>query len=205
MTTASNKINTLHGTAQFALFVTSYLPLFFLIVIRQLAQNSAYLHFAGFNVEGITIFFSKFCLSTVLILLSLFGWFGYKQTFKNIEKDAANGFHATVKDVRNKNSESIGYIATYIIPFLFQSFDSWYECVSVLFLLVIIYRIYINSSLLLINPILSFKFAIYEIEFIEGEKIKNGLVISRNKYLQEEEEIKLYPIGHKLYFIKTDN
>ena len=73
-----------------------------------------------------------------------------------------------------------------------------------LFLMAIIYRIYINSSLLLINPLLSFKFAIYEIEYVENEKNKNGLIISRNKYLQDDADIKIYEIGHKLYFA-TDN
>ena len=109
-------------------------------------------------------------------------------------------FPVIVKNVKNKNSEAIGYIATYLIPFLFQSFDGWYECFSVLFLLFIIYRIYINSSLLLINPLLSIKFAIYEIEYMQNSKLKTGLIISKEKSLQDDSEIKLYEIGHKLFF-----
>ena len=201
---SKNDINNLHGLAQFALFVSSYLPLFILIIVRQVSENSAFLHWAGFSFVGIKIFALKFGLSTILILVSLIGLFGYWQTLGNIEEVAKNGNPVTVKDVKNKNSEAIGYIATYIIPFLFQSFTGWYECVSVLFLMVIIYRIYINSSLLLINPLLSFKFSIYEIEYVENNKNKNGLIISRDKCLQDDSNIKLYEIGHKLYFA-TDN
>jgi hypothetical protein len=54
--------------------------------------------------------------------------------------------------------------------------------------------------LLLINPLLSFSYAIYEIEYLENEKNRNGMIISKNKYLQDDEPIKIYEIGHKLYF-----
>lgn len=199
-----NDINKLHGQAQFALFVSSYLPLFVLIIVRQISENYEFLHWAGLSLISIKLFAIKFGLSSILILISLVGLFGYWQTLGNIEEHSKNGNPVTVKDVKNKNSESIGYIATYIIPFLFQGFNGLYECLSVLFLLAIIYRIYINSSLLLINPLLSFKFAIYEIEYEQNKKNKNGLIISRNKYLQDDANIKIYEIGHKLYFA-TDN
>lgn len=195
-----SNINNLHGIAQFALFVTSYFPLFLLIIIRQVSENSDYLNYAGFEWVSIKVFLLKFGLSAILSIVSLIGLFGYWKTLGNIEEVAENGRPVKIKDVKNKNSEAIGYIATYIIPFLFQSFSSWYECISVLFLLGIIYRIYINSSLLLINPILSFRFSIYEIEYTDGDKEKNGLIISRDKYLQDEGDIKIYEIGHKLYF-----
>lgn len=203
--TDRRQTNNLHGLAQFALFVTSYLPLFFLIAVRQVSENYNYLHWAGFSLISFKTFFLKFGLTLVLTTCSIIGWVGYKITIGNIERVAQNGFPITVTDVKNKNSEAIGYIATYIIPFLFQSFNGWYECFSVLLLMYIIYRIYINSSLLLINPLLSIKFAIYEIEYQENSKTKNGLIISRDKYLQEDTEIKLYEIGHKLYFATNNN
>jgi NADH:ubiquinone oxidoreductase subunit 6 (subunit J) len=200
-----NEANNLHGMAQFVLFVSSYLPLFILIIVRQVSENSEYLHWTGISLIGIKLFIFKFGLSSILFLTSVIGLFGYWKTLGNIEEVAKNGNPITVKDVKNKNSEAIGYIATYIIPFLFQSFNGWFECLSVLFLMAIIYRIYINSSLLLINPLLSFKFAIYEIEYTENKKNKNGLIISRNKYLQDDANIKIYEIGHKLYFATNNN
>ena len=198
----TSKINTLHKMAQFVMFVSSYLPLFVLIVSKQISDNYDFLKWGGLSWPGVKIFILKFGLSTILITVSIIGFIGYKLTLRNIEKNSENGVPVTVKDVKNKNSEAIGYIATYIIPFLFQKFDGWYECLSVLFLMTIIYRIYIHSSLILINPLLSVRFAIYEVEYSENDKIKNGMIISRNKSLQEEEKIKIYEIGHKLFFAK---
>ncbi len=204
MKTSKTDVNNLHGMAQFALFVSSYFPLFLLIIVRQLSENWEFLHWAGISLDSIKLFAFKFGLSFTLLFVSVIGLFGYWQTLGNLEEVAKNGNPVIVKDVKNKNSEAIGYIATYIIPFLFQGFSGWYECLSILFLLAIIYRIYINSSLLLINPLLSFRFSIYEIEYEENNKNKNGLVISRNMYLQDDSNIKIYEIGHKLYFA-TDN
>jgi len=205
MSLSKNKINNLHVLAQFALFVTSYFPLFLLIIVRQLSENFDFLNWGGFSLTGLKIFAINFGLSFILIIVSIFGLLGFRLTLGNIEDVSKNGTPVTVKDVKNKNSEAIGYIATYIIPFLFQSFNRCYEFFSVLFLMAIIYRIYINSSLLLINPLLSLKFAIYEIEYIENDKNKNGLIISRDKYLQDDTNIKIYEIGHKLYFAIDNN
>lgn len=198
---AKNSItNNLHGIAQFSLFVTSYLPLFFLVILKQVFENVDFLNYGGIDWNSIKLLITKFSLSVVLAVVSFLGLYGYWNTLGNIEEVAKNGRPVKVKDVKNKNSEAIGYIATYIIPFLFQSFNGWYECISVLFLLGIIYRIYVNSSLLLINPVLSFWYSIYEIEYLDGIKEKNGLVISKDNYLQDEANIKIYEIGHKLYF-----
>ena len=192
--------NNLHGVAQFVLFVSSYSPLFFLLIIKQLSNNYKYLNWAGLDIDSCIVFISKFGLSAILIVVTTIGLFGYFKTLGNIEDVAKNGFPVKVIDVKNKNSEAIGYIATYIIPFLFEDFSSWFECFAVLFLLLIIYRIYINSSLLLINPLLSFNYGIYEIEYSEKDKIKNALIISRDKHLIDDTNIKIYEIGHKLYF-----
>jgi hypothetical protein len=91
--------------------------------------------------------------------------------------------------------------------------NNWFDLLSILFLILIIYRIYINSSLILINPILGFKYSLYEIEYLEKESsmkedlvkeiFRTGYVITRDRFLQEDEKIKLYEIGHKMYYSKT--
>ena len=198
------RVNNLKATAQFVLFVTSYFPLFILVIVRQIYGNHNFIHFGGFNFEAIMVFLQKFGLSTILLSISLFGLFGCSLIFKNLEKDATNGNNVTILNVSNKNSESIGYIATYIIPFLFQNFSDWYELFAFAFVMFVIYRIYINSNLILINPVLSFKYSIFEIEYkLQNGKTKNGLVISNNKYLEEDTIIKIYEIGFKLFYCKN--
>lgn len=190
----------------FTLFTSSYSPLFLLVILRQAFNNYEYLHWGGINKDSLILFFQKYFVSTTLFILLIFGWIGFRITFRNINANAHNGEDVVLKDVKNKNSEAIGYIATYIIPFLFQSFNSVYEITAFGLLLFIIYRIYINSTMLLINPILSMFYAIYEIEYSKKGKDYNGLIVSREKYLKEQSSVKIYEIGHKLFFltINTD-
>lgn len=200
------KYNDLHGIAKFTLFISSYCPLFLLLIMRHLFTNSEYLNWGGISWEAIKIFISKFGVSTILIVLIIIGLFGYWKTMRNIGEVAPNGYPVTITDIKNNNSEIIGYIATYLIPLSFQSFNGWYEYFATIFLLLIIYRIYIHSSLILVNPILSFKFGLYEIEYTsQNGRKKKGLIISTNKFLEEDCVIKLYEIGHKLYFATDKN
>ena len=156
------KNNDLKKGAKFALFVSSYLPLFILVILRQLSDNYNYLHWGGISINSIKIFLSFFGLSSVLTLVSILGIIGLHNTLKNIENISENGFNAQIIDI--------------------------------------IYRIYINSSMILINPILSCKYSIYDIEYSKNKKIKNGFIISKNNSLQDEDKIKLYEIGNKLFF-----
>jgi hypothetical protein len=195
----------LHWIAQFVLFVSSYSPLFIIVIVRQFVQNYEYLNWGGLTQDALIVFIERFGISTFLLVLTAFGMFGYNQTLKNITRNAENGFPVTIVDVKNKNGEAIGYIATYIIPFAFQELKGLYEFISLVFLFVIIYRIYINSTLLLINPVLSIRYAIYEVEFLENSKTKNGLILSSNKYIQEGDHVKLYEIGPKLYYSINNN
>ena len=55
--------------------------------------------------------------------------------------------------------------------------------------------------MILINPILSCKYSIYDIEYSKKQKIKNGFNhYQKDNSLQDEDKIKLYEIGNKLFF-----
>jgi hypothetical protein len=199
-------VNNLKGMAQFVMFATSYIPLFILIAVKQISENYPFLSYGELSIESILVCIQKFGLSIIALTISLFGFFGYKLTFQKLEKDSTNGDNVRVLNVDNKNSESIGYIATYIVPFLFQSLNGWYELFAFIFVMIIIYRIYINSNLILINPMLSFKYSIFEIEYKQQNgKEKNGLIITKDKYLEEDSMIKIYPIGFKLFYANNNN
>ncbi len=195
------QINNLRGVAQFVLFSTSYLPLFLLIIFKQLSENYTYLNWGGITFGSFAICLHYFGLSILSALISIIGLIGYKWTFQNLKKVSVNGENVVIQKIDNKNSESIGYIATYILPFLFQSFNNWYEIFAFIFLMTIIYRIYIHSNLILVNPILSFKFSLFEVEFIQQNgKIRNGLIIIENQNVSEDDMIKIYEIGFKLFY-----
>lgn len=199
-------MNTLTKITQFILFVTSYTPLFFLIILKQISTNVIYLNWGGLNINSVLIWVEKFGLSIILSIISIVGLLGCKLLFRNLQVVSANGDNVKVHKVDNKNNESIGYIATYIVPFLFQNFNSWYELTSLSFLLFIIYKIYINSNLLIVNPILSFRYSLFEIEYIEQNgKTRKGLIITKSKYIEEDDIIKIYEIGFKLYYCTVRN
>lgn len=188
---------------QFSLFITSYLPLFLLIIVKQISQNYKFLNWGGINTDAIKLFLLKYGISTILILISIYGLIGIYISFKNFNNYLKEGYDVIIKDVKNRNSESISYIGTYIIPFLFQNYSTFYELFAITFLLFVIYKIYINSSLLLINPLLNIKYSIYEIEFLdERNNKKNGMIIMKRNNLEEEDKIKIVKIGHKLYYSK---
>ncbi|MDR0604639.1 MAG: hypothetical protein LBG80_10090 [Bacteroidales bacterium] len=123
MKNGSNKVNNLQDIAQFVLFITSYSPLFVLVVFKQIFDNHNFLFWGSFHWDAILLCVAKFGLSIILTAITIFGFWGYRVTFSNLEKVATNGNNVTVRNVNNKNSESVGYIATYIIPFLFQGFN----------------------------------------------------------------------------------
>ena len=197
-------VNNFKKTSLFVLFATSYMPLFVLIVLKQVSENISFLSWGGLSIDAIVLCIQKFGLSIFVCLISILGLLGYILTFKKLKKDSVNGDNVTVLNVNNKNSETAGYLATYIIPFLFQGINDWYELFAFVFLMTIIYRIYVNSNMILINPVLNFKYSIFEIEYRQQNgKTKNALVISKGKYLMENSIIKIYEVGFKLFYVNS--
>ena len=199
------RTNYLRTVPKLILFLTSYSPLFVCIIVRQLYYNRSFLHFAGFNKTGILCLLQKFGLSIFLGFLLALVILGTIIFIKKLRSISKNGNNVTVKSISNKNAESIGYIATYIIPFLFQSFDELGDIIPLLILLIIIYRIYVTSSLLLVNPVLNCRYSLFEMEYEEKGDIKQGLMISPFRDIYESDNIKIYNIGYKLFYVNKIN
>ena len=199
------RTNYLRTVPKLILFLTSYSPLFVCIIVRQLYYNRSFLHFAGFNKTGILCLLQKFGLSIFLGFLLALVILGTIIFIKKLRSISKNGNNVTVKSITNKNAESIGYIATYIIPFLFQSFDELGDIIPLLILLIIIYRIYVTSSLLLVNPVLNCRYSLFEMEYEEKGDIKQGLMISPFRDIYESDNIKIFNIGYKLFYVNKIN
>lgn len=199
------RTNYLRTVSKLLLFLTSYSPLFVCIIVRQLYYNRSFLHFVGFDKIDILCLLQKFGLSIFLGFLLVFVTLLTIIFIKNLRSISKNGNNVTVKSISNKNAESIGYIATYIIPFLFQSFDKFGDIIPLLILLIIIYRIYVTSSLLLVNPVLNCKYSLFEMEYEEKGDIKQGLMISPFRDIYESDNIKIFNIGYKLFYVNKIN
>lgn len=190
----------LNNLTMFVMFVTSYIPLFGLLVIRQIKQNFEYINFGGFSKDEIIVAIEKFGLSYFFILLSIFGYFGLKLLLKNLELRKTNGEIVKVNDVENKNSESISYISTYIVPFIFQDTNNIFDISSIFIVLTIIFFIYTKSNMIVINPILSISHTLYQIEFSKKGKNKKGLLITKQEDIEINQEIKINLITKNIYY-----
>lgn len=195
----SKYINNLKIIPQIGLFITSYTPLFLIIIVKDISKNSLFLHWGGLHEEAILIFLSKFGFIITILIIILFSFLIVKLTLINLENSIDNGFIARISNVNNKSAEIISYIATYIIPFVYDANEPL-EYLIMFILISIIFIIYINSPLLIVNPILGLKYGIYEISFTQNGISKSAIVLSKDKYLLEGNMIKLLSIGHKIYY-----
>ena len=202
---ASNN-NSLKRGALFSLFITSYIPLFFIVIVKQLNDGWDYLCWGGWNEKAIKCFLSNFGMSVLLLILSIIGIVGVIVLLHNLDANLKNGMKTKVIKINNRNSEAVGYIATYIVPFFASDFSTLFESFIFIIIMVLIYTIYTNSNMILINPLLNIRYSLLEVEYmIIGDKSgisHEALVITDNKDFKENINYQLYQIGFKLYYGK---
>ena len=182
------------------LFLSSYIPLFGIIALRQFLSNIEYLNWAGFTIDGIISFVTHFGIASLCIGLIIIGSFGTYFVFKLIKKDAPNGNNTKVIEVTSMNDEALGYMATYVIPLLYQDYSNLMDFCTMFIIFAIIYKLYVNSKLLLVNPMISFKYSIYSIKYMDGDVQRQAMLISPNKDILENDTVKLYNIGYQLFY-----
>lgn len=202
----STNNNKLRGGALFSLFITSYIPLFVIVIVKQLKDGKDFLCWGGWNREAVCCFASHFGMTCVLAILSVVGSIGILVLLRNLDSNLNNGQVVKVTKISNRNSEAIGYIATYIVPFFASDFTSLYECGIFVVVMVLIYTIYTNSNMILINPLLSIWYSLLEVEYKtigdSSEETHDALVITDTKIFKENVTYNIYPIGFKLYYGK---
>lgn len=190
----------LTNIATFVLFVTSYIPLFGLLILRQIKQNTEFLNFGGFQYINLLTAIEKFGLSYFFVSISVFGFIGMKFLLINLENKKSNGELVKITEVENKNSESISYISTYIIPFIFQDTNDLFDIVSIFIVLTIIFVIYTKSNMVVINPILSITHTLYQIDYTKKNRTKKALLITKESDLDTDQEIKMNLITKNIYY-----
>lgn len=199
--------NGLTPGARFALFVVSYLPMFAIMVFRQLYTYRNHLHFGGFNAVALGSFVKYFGMATLITIISIVGVVGLCFLLKNMKRRTTqNGEPITVVDIENKNSETMTYLFTYVIPFVFQDLSDLKSVVPICVLLLVTYRIYRNSTLILINPTISMWYSLYQVEYLDDgadAPRKKGMLITRDAFLEEMDKVKVKKIGHKLFYAQT--
>jgi len=194
----------LPASVKFSLFISSYFPLFLIIILRQIEQNREYLFFGGLNITAICLFLSNFGISIILGIVSCFGLVGLYLFLRNTKGLTENNGHEfVILNIQNKNTESIGYIATYLLPFVLQTYSSIFDVIQVLLLLSIMYIIYTHSNLIVVNPIINFRYSLYEIEYYNEKSPdikRNGIFIVNCHYLEKGDHLLAKKLNANIFY-----
>lgn len=188
------------GMAPLVLFLSSYVPLFAIILVRQCLSSCEYLNWGGLNIDALLCMVKYFGMSIFCFILILFGLIGTAQTLKYVEEKIENGNSIKIAEISSMNDEPLAYVATYIIPIMFEDYSNLTDCITILGIFYVVYRLYIRSKLILVNPLLSLKYSIYNIKFIDGEISRQGILISKDCCIEEGDCAKIYNVGYQLYF-----
>lgn len=197
---ASTRINRLAGLAPIVLFLSSYMPLFVLIIVRQTLSNLEYLTWGGITVESIVCMIRYFGMSVVCLIMAFFGLIGTWLVFDNLNRRVESGHTFKIEELSSMNDEPLAYIATYIIPLSFGDYNNLTDCLTVICVFYIVYRLYIRSKLILVNPILSLRYSIYNVKYKDGDIPRQGILISSDNDILEYDQVKMYNVGHQLFF-----
>ncbi len=180
----TTKHNLLTSIAKLLLFIISYAPLFGIMFLRH-----------SHDAEK--------CVWAVLWWFSVTAIVAVKIGLQYINKRASNGYNVHIIRIDNRNDVALGYIAAYIVPFSSVKLSTMTDCICFIIPMLVVYWIYVRSNMIMINPILQLlRYSVYEIEYKEGDKQRNGLVLVKSHSIDEDKEIRIYPLGFKLFYGK---
>lgn len=133
--------------ARFLLFLSSYIPLWVIFTVIM--------------ARGHFVFACGFAL---LAAVSLFGTLIY---IRHVQR--MNGIQISVGIIRRQDSETMSYIASYVVPFAATALDNFEQVIALGIFLIVLCIVYVNTSMIHINPLLSvLGYNLFEIEDRDG-------------------------------------
>jgi hypothetical protein len=160
------------------LFISSYLPLAVIYWVFLIIQHPLW----------------------AWIILSA-GALGTLFTFLYIGKILPNREPMQIKIAaqKSRDSEVMSYVASYIIPFITSSFNSWQQVVATTVFLVVLGLVYISSDMICINPVLNIShYQVYEIE-VEQSPETHILITRRRRQLRHGDVIRVVDAGRGIF------
>jgi len=153
------------------LFLSSYSPLFVLLVIRN--NNASHYVAVGLLVLAGGSF----------LVLAAFLW--RVQHFESHE--------VAVSTVEPRGTETMGYIMTYLIPFLDIDLAKTPDIISLGLLLAVLGLLYTNSNLIHVNPMLAFfGYKIFDTTVDQG---KPSALVTRKAYVRSGTKLNVISMG----------
>jgi hypothetical protein len=130
------------------LFLSSYAPLFWILAYRNRHDTAAWIVLVATGVLA--------ALGLLAVMLSYRG---------------AEGVAITIAHCKPRDAEVLSYVAGYLIPFFGLDLSKTDDRVTLIAFLVVLGVVYVNSSLLLVNPLLSLaRYRAWDIEDSDGHE-----------------------------------
>ncbi|WP_319506463.1 hypothetical protein [uncultured Methanolobus sp.] len=144
------------------------------------------------NVEKLYLFIAEIFLS--LILYFIFKYM-VRTILDKVETLVPRDIEVQIKS--EKNTEMLGFLLTYIVPFCITFENGLYDLFAFCMLFILLLYVYIDTSLFCINPLLNYCFGynIYEIEMHD----RNSFMLTTKKHRNTREKVKVYKITDDLW------
>lgn len=164
---------------RYLLFVSSYFPLalisFFLFIEQQPIWAVIVLAIGSLGLIIMLVFFLRLALRLAPI-------------------------QEKVTGLQGRDGEAMGYIASYLIPFVAIPFGGWQQGVALLIFIVVLSIVYVNSNMIHINPMLNLVgYHLYEIT-IEHSDTPHPLITRRR--VVRGETLLLIDVGSGIFLEK---
>ena len=104
--------------------------------------------------------------------------------------------------LQRRDGDVMGYIASYLLPFVAIPFGGWQQAVALLIFVVVLGIVYVNSNMIHINPMLNLiGYHVYEIT-LEHSEAPHSLITRRR--IGAGEAIHLIDIGDGIFLDKGE-
>jgi fatty-acid desaturase len=103
----------------------------------------------------------------------------------------------TVARARQRDSDAIAYVATYVVPFATLGVSDWRSRAALLLFLALIAVLYIRAHLFYVNPLLSIVgYRLFEVETGSDQLL---LVVTRRSFLAAGAELDVRTLSDYVY------
>ncbi len=185
-------------TGKLFLFASSYLPCWIIFALSGLSFNVV-------NGKTIPVFTNLSIMGIVLTLIAIFTIYVFRRTYKFMTQDTTA--HIIIKKISNGSSEIVSYLITSLTFLSTKTFSNFFDgkfnfdMIATIIFGIVIAAIYINSNLVVINPVLLiFGFKLYMIDYTTTKNLNTiieGILVTRGGFEPEN-------ISPDLIFQKID-
>jgi len=186
---------------KYVMFLSAYSPLFLIFLLRLLphyistgetssnANESIFLIADFLHTNGSVIILGLVMVFLTIIIVPNILLIGYIRSLRRTQ----NPLPVKVASAKGMNQIYIGYLMTYVIPFLSLNYTRLLDILSLVILLGIICIIYINSNLLYVNVFFSlFNYNLFKVLDKNG---KEYYVMTKRRQMYDGEVITTAPIS----------